>query len=110
MHGLGTIIAMNAKQAGREAALALNDGDERLSDAIHTAAIEHAPSKYCGECDLLASDHIVSPGVVIAGGVWLIDHEFVIVGASRPRLDGPDVNDLSYVTFTNGFLEGRKDG
>jgi len=97
MHSLETIIARNAKAAGREGAHADSDGDDRLASAIHAAATEHGASAFCGVCVYPMIDH--------AGA----DHDFVVV-AHDPTVDKPDLNDESYPWFATGYLDGRKDG
>ena len=102
MRALEQIIAMNAQAAGREAGHADTDGDDRLAERIHAAAVEHGPSQFCGDergCPFTRAEHIDLE----------LPHAFVPV-ESDPQVDGPDRNDESYMWFATGFLRGRSEG
>jgi len=93
MHGLETLITLNARAAGREMGLADTDGNDQLAEAIHRAATEHPtePEQF-GPAD---------------------DETLVILGLAEPKypmLGGPDLNDETYLEFTTGYLNARKDG
>jgi len=101
MRSLEEIISRNAKAAGREAAHADSDYDDRLTSAIHSANCEHGASDYCGEIDCIFTreEH----------RYFSITHAFV-EQPHDPQLDGPDVIDQGALWFTTGFCDGRKDG
>jgi len=102
VRGLGDLIAMNAKAAGREAAHADLDDNDRLASAIHAANVEHGLSAYCGDergCPFTRAEHVDLS----------IPHAFV-EQPHDPQTDGPDVIDQGAMWFTTGYLAGRREG